>query len=115
MSHGKLIDGKFESTPSETNNENELRANLGKSFFAYSIPSLWRVSATYAFVMDSGYGCDADKDLGEYLDDATMEATGACINSKQYYLVNPSGDSTTGTASACAPTASSHRLQDWIL
>lgn len=97
MSNGKLIEGKFEEDPPESNSETELRANIAKSFFGYSIPSLWRVSQSYAFIIDSGYGCgDEDKDvLDDYLEDKTMEATGACVDGRSYYLVYPDGDSET--------------------
>ena len=92
ISNGKLISGKFEEERPEPMSEDELRANVAKSFFGYTIPTLWRVSNTYAFVIDSGYGCNEDKPLGEYLQNGTMEATGACIDDKMYYLVHPHGD-----------------------
>ncbi|KAH6616808.1 hypothetical protein C7974DRAFT_475193 [Boeremia exigua] len=97
MSGGKLIEGKFETEPEKKNITTELRQNIGKSFFGYAIPNLWRVSKTYAFVVDSGYDCSEDKPLDKYLDDETMEATGACVDNKRYYLVYPKGDSTTCT------------------
>ena len=92
ISDGKLADGARATDPPKGNSENELRANIAKSFFGYSIPALWQVSSTYAFVIDSGYGCDEDKPLDDYLDDKTMESTGACVDGKRYYLAYPDGD-----------------------
>ncbi|THC89509.1 hypothetical protein EYZ11_011043 [Aspergillus tanneri] len=77
ISDGKFIEGKREGNPPKSGNaQNELRANIAKSFFGYSIPALWRVSKTYAFIIDSGYGCAEGKKLSDYLDDHTMDATG---------------------------------------
>ena len=92
MSNGKLIEGKSEEERPNPDGEAELRANVAKSFFGYSIPALWQVSNTYAFVIDSGYGCNEDKPLGEYLENDIMEATGACVDGKRYYLAHPDGD-----------------------
>lgn len=81
MSNGMLISGTFdEEAPeneSEEQSESKLRANIGKSLFGFTIPALWQVSGTYAFAIDSGYGCDEDKPLDDYLEDDTMDATGA--------------------------------------
>jgi hypothetical protein len=88
---GQFTDG-LDNRPT-IDREPELRVNLAKTFFGYSIPALWRASANYAFVLDSGFGCDVDKPLHDYLDEDTMEATGACVDGRQYYLVHPAGDS----------------------
>ncbi|RHZ56572.1 uncharacterized protein CDV56_100433 [Aspergillus thermomutatus] len=95
MSGGKLIEGAFEQQPPEEDEDtdkNELRANIQKCFFGYSIPALWQVSKTYAFIIDAGHGCDEGKQLTDYLKDDTMDATGACVDGQQYYLVYPDGD-----------------------
>jgi hypothetical protein len=98
ISDGKLIGGSGIDIPSSNETlkalEPQLRANIAKSLFAFSIPNLWRASSSYAFVMDSGYGCDEGKALSDYLDDDTMKASGACVDGKQYYLVYPDGSST---------------------
>ncbi|PGH10805.1 hypothetical protein AJ79_05278 [Helicocarpus griseus UAMH5409] len=68
ISDGKLVEGRYEKQlPKSGNLNNELRANVAKSSFGCSIPALWWVSSSYAFVIDSGYGCDKDKPLGDYL------------------------------------------------
>jgi hypothetical protein len=98
MSDGKFIEGKWEAddgSASTARNMSQavLNDHVARSLFAYSIPLLWRVSNTFAFVMDSGLGCNDDKKaLSEYLDEATMTATGACVDGRQYYLVHPGGD-----------------------
>ena len=91
ISDGKLAHGKTDMPEPEGTEDNELRANIAKTFFGFAIPALWRVSSTYAFVIDSGYGCDEDKPLSEYLDDRTMKATGACVDGRLYYLAHPDG------------------------
>jgi hypothetical protein len=101
MSGGKLIVGKRSDTPSDEPgsdtlpdalSEADLRANIGKSIFAFAIPSLWSVSKAYPFIIDTGFGCDAINPIGQYLDDDTMEATGACVENKLYYIASPEGD-----------------------
>ncbi len=66
------------------------------------MPALWRRSSTYAFVLDSGAACDADQQtaLGKYLDAATINATGACVDGKRYYLVHPAGSASSAKFSA---------------
>ncbi|KAA8616872.1 hypothetical protein PtrSN002B_009180 [Pyrenophora tritici-repentis] len=93
ISDGKLIEGKSEGNTPQDTGEADLRAHIGKTIFQYSIPQLWRISNTYPFVIDSGYGCGEDKPLRKYLSDITMEATGACIEDTMYYLVEPHGQS----------------------
>jgi hypothetical protein len=93
MSNGKLIEGRCEDPcPEKDDGINELRANIAKFFYGFSIPALWRVSKKYAFIIDAGHACDAGKQLGNYLDDATMDATGACVDGRQYYLAYPAGE-----------------------
>ncbi|KAK4098174.1 glycoside hydrolase family 18 protein [Parathielavia hyrcaniae] len=90
---GKLVDGLWPEGAEmpQTNGTQELRDNIMKTFYGFGIPALWRVSRSYAFVLDSGFGCDADKPLDRYLSDATMEATGVCVDGRRYYLVHPGG------------------------
>ncbi|THC87759.1 hypothetical protein EYZ11_012794 [Aspergillus tanneri] len=97
MANGKLIEGKSEGKrPSkeeiDTTLKNDFRANIQKCFFGYSIPTLWRESKSYAFIIDAGHGC-GEKQLSKYITDDTMDATGACVDGKQYYLVYPDGKS----------------------
>ncbi|KAL2198587.1 class V chitinase-like protein [Corynascus similis CBS 632.67] len=93
MSGGKFIEGKpapgTKPPSGDENTDNELRANLKRSIYAFAIPNLWRVSQTFAFVLDSGTGCNEKKALQDYLEDETMDATGVCIDGRQYYLVAP--------------------------
>ncbi|KAL4879073.1 hypothetical protein BJY04DRAFT_229417 [Aspergillus karnatakaensis] len=93
MQNGKLIEGAFAGEPDDSGNaKNELRANIQKSFYGFSIPALWQASQAYPFILDSGHGCD-ERQLSQYLEDATMDSTGACIDGRQYYLVHPKGES----------------------
>ncbi|KAF3225838.1 hypothetical protein TWF106_001711 [Orbilia oligospora] len=93
IADGKLIEGKRDGgrpRPQDTT-ATELRTNVLKSFFGFSIPTLWRRSKTYAFIIDSGASCDG-KPLGKYLDDSTADRTGVCYEGRRYYLVHPDGD-----------------------
>ncbi|KAK4246406.1 glycoside hydrolase [Corynascus novoguineensis] len=99
MSGGKLIEGMpapgTKLPPVDESIDREFQANVEKSIYAFAIPNLWRVSQTYAFVLDSGAGCGEKKALQNYLEDETMDATGVCVDGRQYYLVAPIGDSKT--------------------
>ncbi|KAK3956166.1 hypothetical protein QBC32DRAFT_251260 [Pseudoneurospora amorphoporcata] len=90
MSDGKLIRGSGGTNAvNRDNGATELRANIAKSFFGYAIPSLWRVSKTYAFVLDSGISCDTPYPVRDYLTEETMDATGSCVDGRWYFLVHP--------------------------
>ncbi|KAF1835102.1 glycoside hydrolase [Decorospora gaudefroyi] len=65
--------------------------NIEKSIFGFAIPALWTVSKAYAFIIDSGDGCDGNN-IGKYMDDDTMTLTGSCVDGKKYYLATPEGD-----------------------
>ncbi|RYO82101.1 hypothetical protein DL762_006788 [Monosporascus cannonballus] len=91
MANGKLIEGKRERPAPKDTTATELRSNVLKSFFGFSIPALWRRSKTYAFVIDSGASCDG-RPLGKYLADSTADETGVCYQGRRYYLVHPDGE-----------------------
>ncbi|KAK3500592.1 hypothetical protein B0T13DRAFT_535440 [Neurospora crassa] len=69
----------------------EVRASISKAFFAFALPSIWSVSGTTAFIMDSGFDCGTVDPMGEYLDKDTQHKTAGCYNGKLYYLAYPSG------------------------
>ena len=87
-----ISDGKMLGSSPSKMSDSELRATIAKSIFAWSIPRLWRKSKSYAFILDSGYGCSDNKGLEEYVSADTMAATGTCIDGKAYFLVHPDGD-----------------------
>ncbi|GKZ29774.1 hypothetical protein AbraIFM66950_006404 [Aspergillus brasiliensis] len=68
-----------------------LRRGVSRSFFAFAIPSIWTVSGRYPFVIDAGYSCDHEVDMGDYLEDDTMKEAKACYRNKRYYLAAPEG------------------------
>ncbi|PKX96188.1 uncharacterized protein P174DRAFT_503368 [Aspergillus novofumigatus IBT 16806] len=78
-----------------------LRASISKAFFGFAIPSIWAVSGTYAFIIDSGYDCGTIDPMGDYLDEDTMHATAGCYGGKLYYLASPKGDASTRTEGGC--------------
>lgn len=88
---GKFIEGQRDGeVPEKDTTATELRANILKFVCGYSIPILWRRSKTYAFVLDSGAGCDGYP-LGKYLESSTADETGVCFEGRRYYLVHPDG------------------------
>ncbi|KAL4805376.1 chitinase [Aspergillus unguis] len=106
MANGKLIEGKCKDgcvKPGDTyaTGESDLRANIAKCFFGYAIPALWRESEAYPFIINTGDDCGKAQ-MDDYLYDKTKEATGGCVNGKQYYLVYPKGDS---ESCVCLPTS----------
>ncbi|KAE8404436.1 hypothetical protein BDV37DRAFT_293915 [Aspergillus pseudonomiae] len=68
-----------------------LQKGIGKSFFAFAIPSIWAVSGRYPFIIDAGYSCDHADDMGDYLEEETMQLAKACYRNKRYYLAAPEG------------------------
>lgn len=99
ISDGKLIAGCDHTVtypPSEYGNVPDedtaaLEDSIGKTFFAFAIPSIWTTSGRFPFIIDAGYSCDHEDDMGEYLEDETMKAAKACWNNKRYYLAEPDG------------------------
>ncbi|KAM6532557.1 hypothetical protein FSOLCH5_001981 [Fusarium solani] len=92
ISDGKLVDGTLSNGQSTPDQRDDLQANIEKSFYGFTIPTLWRLSETYAFVLDSGYDCNKEYPVEDYLDEDTMDATSACYDGRRYYLVYPKGD-----------------------
>ncbi|KAK1622668.1 putative necrosis-inducing factor-domain-containing protein [Colletotrichum phormii] len=76
---GKAIaDGKlYPKDVSPDPGSNELLQNVRKSIFGCAIPAIWHASSAWAFVINSGYGCDASNPLDDYLSDDTVKTTGA--------------------------------------
>ncbi|KAL4935175.1 hypothetical protein BDV06DRAFT_234584 [Aspergillus oleicola] len=106
IANGKLIQGKCKDGCADyeetyKTGESDLRANIAKCFFGYAIPALWRESEAYPFIINTGDDCGKAQ-MDDYLSDETKEATGGCVDGKQYYLVYPKGDS---ESCECAPTS----------
>lgn len=105
IARGALADGRPDDGKPSTkkrdeasdNNANILQANIQKAFFGYAIPALWQASSAYAFIIDSGSGCDADRPVHDYLSDADMAAMKYCDKEEDrlYYLARVEGDSQT--------------------
>ncbi|GKZ37253.1 hypothetical protein AbraIFM66950_008710 [Aspergillus brasiliensis] len=95
IANGNLIEGGGgkPSTTYITNDETntQIEGYINKAFFGFAIPSVWAVSGTAAFVVDSGYPCSAQNPLTDYMTASTQESTYACYNDKLYYLVHPDG------------------------
>ncbi|KAH8731881.1 chitinase [Phaeosphaeriaceae sp. PMI808] len=95
ISGGRFITGcntEDCSRTTERMSESELRDNIEKSIFGFTIPGLWTVSNKYPFVIDASYGCDAIDPLKGYLTEETQKATGACVDGKLYYIASVVGE-----------------------
>ncbi|KGO76570.1 Peptidoglycan-binding Lysin subgroup [Penicillium italicum] len=94
ISNGNLIEGSS-SDPKDAVSNVESSTQIGnfinQAFFGFAIPSVWAVSGTSAFVVDSGYPCSAQNPLSDYMTTATQKATYSCYKDKLYYLVHPDG------------------------
>ncbi|OJZ85163.1 hypothetical protein ASPFODRAFT_61841 [Aspergillus luchuensis CBS 106.47] len=95
IANGNLIEGGGESPSVDYLTNNQINAQIesyiSKAFFGFAIPSLWSVSGTAAFVVDSGHDCNAQNPLSDYMTASTQESTYACYDNKLYYLVHPHG------------------------
>ncbi|EEA29070.1 conserved hypothetical protein [Talaromyces marneffei ATCC 18224] len=96
ISDGKFIEGAVNGAgnypPTGSGLDNSyaaLEASVATSFFAFTIPALWKFSSTYAFVLDSGASCGTTDPLSTYMSSAVMTASGYCFNNNWYYLVYP--------------------------
>ncbi|KAI1073202.1 hypothetical protein LB507_010805 [Fusarium sp. FIESC RH6] len=89
-----ISDGKLLEYNSKTalGHDESLQTNIEKAFYGYTIPILWNMTQANAFVLDSGYSCDEEYPVKDYLSLKTMDATNACYNDRLYYLVNVKGD-----------------------
>ncbi|GFF84110.1 hypothetical protein IFM47457_06365 [Aspergillus lentulus] len=84
ISDGRLIEGKGMAPPgpdAPAESASALRASISKAFLGFAIPSIWTVSGTYAFNIDSGYDC--------------------CYGGKLHYLASSKGDASTCTEGGC--------------
>ncbi|KAK4195986.1 family 18 putative glycoside hydrolase [Triangularia verruculosa] len=86
LSEGALPNGVKRLEPMSAT---ELRDRVAKTIFGFGIPTLWRFSRSYAFILDSGADCNAHRPVSEYLSDSTMDRAGVCVNGRKYYLVMP--------------------------
>jgi hypothetical protein len=91
MANGALIPGYVGSDPPSNTTATDLKLAVLKTFYGFSIPLLWRRSKTYAFVLDSGAGCDGNPS-SKYVSDTTASTTRVCYKDRLYYLVHPEGD-----------------------
>lgn len=97
IADGQLIEGAVGNVATEPDltaggtTQAALQASIAKAIFAFSIPKLWGLAGTRAFVMDTGYDCGTVDPETDYLTTDTMEATAGCYDGtgKLYYLVYP--------------------------
>lgn len=90
LKDGKMLPGAA-GDMSSSRGAIDIEATARKTFFAYAIPGLWRRSKQYAFILDSGEGCNGNP-ASKYVDDDTAKDTSVCHKDRLYYLVAPEGD-----------------------
>lgn len=88
-----MANGKFNNRQT-TLDMPGLTNQIIKVFLAILIPEVWRAGAGLApaFIMDSGYDCNAVGPLdNDYLDPSTALETGYCYKGRRYYILAPNG------------------------
>jgi hypothetical protein len=71
--------------------QQELRANIARSFYAFAVPTAWYYSSQAVFVMNSGYRCGQIDPLDKEISKAVMHKTAACVDGDLYYLLSAPG------------------------
>ncbi|KAK2760455.1 glycosylhydrolase family 18-6 [Colletotrichum kahawae] len=94
-----MADGKLFSLtepdmedPDDPDDPDDLTDGVYKAFYGFAIPALWQASRASVFVVDADTDCNANKPLGDYLSEKTMQATGVCYAGRRYYLVHLEGE-----------------------
>ncbi|PTD02778.1 Killer toxin subunits alpha/beta [Fusarium culmorum] len=106
ISDGKMIDAGVKGDGSIIIKDDgvsyiDLKKHVAKTFYGYIIPTVWRVSETYAFILDSGYDCYAEYPSEDYVTKEAMDATSTCYGGRRYYLVYPKEDNIGGCINDC--------------
>ncbi|EYB33358.1 hypothetical protein FG05_10561 [Fusarium graminearum] len=106
ISDGKMIQAGVKGDGSKIIKDDgvstiDLRKHVAKTFYGYIIPTVWRVSETYAFILDSGYDCYAEYPSEDYVTKEAMDATSTCYGGRRYYLVYPKEDNIGGCINDC--------------
>lgn len=115
ISDGKLIeDGTHGSASSDGEGDGmsnfDMTNHIEKSFYGFTIPAVWRISDTYAFVLDSGYNCYEEDPVKDYVTKEAMDATSTCYDGRRYYLVYPKEDDIGGCQNDCHANGSCDKL-----
>ncbi|KAH7239549.1 hypothetical protein BKA59DRAFT_495902 [Fusarium tricinctum] len=110
ISDGKLIDAGIDgdgwdysdgdSEEVDTSGD-DIHGRIERSFYGFTIPAVWRISQTYAFVLDSGYNCYEEDPVKDYVTKEAMDATSTCYDGRRYYLVYPKEDDTGDCQTDC--------------
>jgi hypothetical protein len=115
IANGQLIEGyangKAISSTNPPSNA-ELQTSIALAFYAFCIPDAWIFSGNRAFVLDAGCPCGqfSSASVSTWMGDSLANATSACYNGAQYYLVYPAGtaqecDGISKRCVDCAPPA----------
>jgi hypothetical protein len=96
IQNGHFIEGNLSghAKPDPPSNS-VLQASIMRMFYGFSIPVVWSLSGTSAFVTDSGYPCSTSNPLvPDYLTVIDSSATEVCFNNEVSYLVGMNPDAT---------------------
>lgn len=118
ISDGKMIDAGVNGDGSSVETEVvpsgiNLKKHVAKTFYGYTIPTIWRVAEYYAFVLDSGYDCHAEYPSEDYVSKEAMDATSTCYGGRRYYLVYPKEDGIGGCHKSCNTGGSCQDICAW--
>jgi hypothetical protein len=94
ISDGKLIAGLGYSLGrlGDDDSQSALETAISRSFYTFSIPTLWSVAGKYLFVIDAGYDCDHNDDISYYLSKDDISLTKTYYRNKRYYFGMPEGE-----------------------
>jgi hypothetical protein len=110
ISDGKLIDAGIDGDGWDYSDDDseevdtsgdDIHGRIERSFYGFTIPAVWRISQTYAFVLDSGYNCYEEDPVKDYVTKEAMDATSTCYDGRRYYLVYPKEDDTGDCQTDC--------------
>ncbi|GKU21122.1 unnamed protein product [Fusarium langsethiae] len=118
ISDGKMIEAGVNGDGSSVETEVvpsgiNLKKHVAKTFYGYTIPTIWRVAQYYAFVLDSGYDCNAEYPSEDYVSKEAMDATSTCYGKRRYYLVYPKEDGIGGCHKNCNTGGSCPEICAW--
>jgi hypothetical protein len=92
VANGQFFSGEGSDPPLVAPQQaiDNLKLNILKAFYGYTIPALWSVSGADVFVIDAGYSCSGTDPNGGllYMSGSDQTATFYCVNGSSYYLAS---------------------------
>jgi hypothetical protein len=92
VANGQFFPGKGGEPPLAAPQQasDDLNASILKSFYAYTIPSIWSISGAAVFIIDAGYSCSTTTANGLLQDMSGPDQSTmfTCVNGNSYYLAS---------------------------